>query len=50
MGHVTADPHLRITDADGIRVLAIDRPEAKNALTAAMRTAFIDVVASSLRR
>lgn len=44
---MTGDPHLRVADVDGVRVVTFDRPEAKNALTLAMRTAFIDIVAES---
>lgn len=40
-------PNLHVADDDGVRVVTIDRPEAKNALTAAMRTAFVDVVAAA---
>ena len=40
-------PNLLVTDDDGIRVVTIDRPEAKNALDSAMRTAFIDLVADA---
>ena len=30
-------PNLLVTDDDGVRVVTIDRPEAKNALDSAMR-------------
>ena len=40
-------PNLLVSDADGVRVITIDRPEAKNAMTLAMRTTLIDVVAAS---
>jgi enoyl-CoA hydratase len=40
-------PNLVLEDDDGVRVVTIDRPDAKNALTLAMREAFIDVVASA---
>ena len=39
--------HLRVEDDDGVRVITIDRPDAKNALTLAMRTALIDLVAAA---
>ena len=32
---------------DGVRVITIDRPEAKNALDSAMRTAFIELIADA---
>jgi enoyl-CoA hydratase len=35
---------LRVTDADGVRTITIDRPDAKNALTAAMRTELCDLL------
>lgn len=44
---MTDHPNLRVRDEDGVRVVTIDRPEAKNALNLAMRTAFIDLVAAS---
>lgn len=40
-------PHLRLRDVGGVRVLTIDRPEAKNALDAAMRTALVEVIAAA---
>ena len=40
-------PNLRVTDDDGVRILTIDRPDAKNALDSAMRAAFIDVIADA---
>ena len=40
-------PNLLVTDDDGIRVVTIDRPEAKNALDSAMRNVFIDLVADA---
>jgi enoyl-CoA hydratase len=40
-------PNLLVTDDDGIRVITIDRPEAKNALDSAMRNALIDLVADA---
>lgn len=39
--------HLRVEDDGGVRLVTIDRPEAKNALTLAMRTALIDLVAAA---
>ncbi|MFM8305020.1 MAG: enoyl-CoA hydratase-related protein, partial [Actinomycetota bacterium] len=38
---------LLVEDDDGVRIVTIDRPEVKNALTLAMRTALIDVVAEA---
>ncbi|GMU79252.1 MAG: enoyl-CoA hydratase [Acidimicrobiia bacterium] len=38
-------PNLHVADDDGIRVLTLDRPEAKNAMTLAMREALIEEVA-----
>jgi enoyl-CoA hydratase len=35
-----ADDHLIVDDADGVRTITINRPEVKNALTAAMRERF----------
>ena len=40
-------PNLLVSDVDGVRVITIDRPDAKNAMTLAMRTTLIDVVAAS---
>ena len=40
-------PNLRVADDDGVRVITIDRPEAKNALDSAMRNALIDDVADA---
>ena len=40
-------PNLLVADDDGIRVVTIDRPEAKNALDSAMRNALIDLVADA---
>ena len=40
-------PNLLVADDDGIRVVTIDRPEAKNALDSAMRNALIDLVANA---
>jgi enoyl-CoA hydratase len=40
-------PNLLVTDDDGIRVVTMDRPEAKNALDSAMRTVFIDLIADA---
>lgn len=47
MSAFTSHPNLPVDDADGVRVVTIDRPEAKNAMTLAMREALIDVVAAS---
>jgi len=44
---MTEHPNLAVVDDDGVRIVTIDRPDAKNALTLAMRTAFIDLVAAS---
>jgi enoyl-CoA hydratase len=44
---VSEHPNLLVTDDDGVRVITIARPEAKNAMTLAMRTAFIDHVAEA---
>ena len=40
-------PNLVVTDDDGVQVITIDRPEAKNALDSAMRTTFIDLIADA---
>lgn len=40
-------PHLEVTDDERVRVVVIDRPDAKNALTLAMRETLIDVVAAA---
>lgn len=40
-------PHLRLHDVAGVRILTIDRPEAKNALDTAMRTALVEVIAAA---
>ena len=40
-------PHLEVADDAGVRVVTIDRPDAKNALTLAMREALIDLVAEA---
>ena len=40
-------PNLRVEDDDGVRIVVLDRPEAKNAMTLAMREAFIEVVAAA---
>jgi len=40
-------PNLHVDDLDGVRVVTIDRPDAKNALNLAMREAFIDLVAAA---
>jgi len=44
---VNDHPNVRVADDDGVRVVTIDRPEAKNALDLAMRTAFIEIVAAA---
>ncbi len=41
--------HLRVDDRDGIRTITIDRPEAKNAMTAGMRAALCTLLASTER-
>jgi enoyl-CoA hydratase len=38
---------LHVDDSDGIRTITIDRPEAKNALTAAMRIRFCELCAEA---
>jgi enoyl-CoA hydratase len=43
----TEHPNLHVDDDDGIRVIVLDRPEAKNAMTLSMRTALIDLVAAA---
>ena len=40
-------PNLLVTDDEGVRVITIDRPDAKNALDSAMRTTFIDLIADA---
>ena len=35
-------PHLRVDEVDGVRTLTLDRPEVKNALDGALRTALCD--------
>jgi len=40
-------PHLRLRDDGAVRVLTIDRPDAKNALDVAMREAFVETVAAA---
>ena len=47
MSGAAPHPNLRVDDVDGVRVVTIDRPEAKNAMTLAMREALIDLVAAS---
>jgi enoyl-CoA hydratase len=39
-----ADDHLLVEDADGVRTITINRPEVKNALTAAMRAQFCALI------
>ena len=39
--------HLVVGDADGVRTITINRPEVKNALTAAMRAEFCAAVADA---
>lgn len=41
------DPHVVVRDADEVRVITIDRPEAKNAMTLSMREALIEAVAAA---
>lgn len=40
-------PHLQIHDDDGVRVLTIDRPEAKNALNGPVRSALRDALGAA---
>jgi enoyl-CoA hydratase len=40
-------PNLLVDDDDGIRIVTIDRPEAKNALDSAMRATMMDLVADA---
>jgi enoyl-CoA hydratase len=47
MSTTVEHPNLRVADDDGIRVVTIHRPEAKNALNSAMRAAFVDIVAQA---
>jgi enoyl-CoA hydratase len=42
-----AHEHLQVAGDDGVRIVTIDRPEAKNAMTLAMRNALIDVIAAA---
>src|SRR5262245_54096275 len=44
---MASHPKLLVTDDDGVRVITIDRPEAKNALDSAMRNTLIDLVADA---
>lgn len=46
MTTVTAEP-IQITDADGVRTITLNRPEKKNAITAAMYAAMADAVAGA---
>jgi enoyl-CoA hydratase len=39
-----SDDHLLVDDTDGVRTITINRPEVKNALTAAMRARFCGLV------
>jgi enoyl-CoA hydratase len=41
------DDHLIVDDADGVRTITINRPEVKNALTAAMRSRFCELIADA---
>ena len=42
---MTADDTLLVVDdRDGVRTITIDRPAVKNALTAAMRTRFCELI------
>lgn len=41
--------YLRVSDEGGIRIITIDRPEARNALTAAMRHQLCDVLSAAER-
>jgi enoyl-CoA hydratase len=40
-------PHLRVDDDGGTRTITIDRPEVKNALTAAMRDGLVQLLADA---
>jgi enoyl-CoA hydratase len=40
---------IRVVDADGIRTLTIDRPDAKNAMTSAMRTRLCELLSEAER-
>jgi enoyl-CoA hydratase len=42
-----SDDTLVVDDADGVRTITINRPEVKNALTAAMRARFCELVAEA---
>jgi enoyl-CoA hydratase len=42
-----SDDHLIVDDTDGVRTITINRPEVKNALTAAMRARFCELVAEA---
>ena len=44
---MSGHPKLLVTDDDGVRLVTIDRPEAKNALDSAMRNAFMDLIADA---
>jgi enoyl-CoA hydratase len=44
---VDADDTLLVDDADGVRTITINRPEVKNALTAAMRARFCTLIEES---
>jgi enoyl-CoA hydratase len=41
--------HLRVSDHGGVRTITIDRPEAKNALTAAMRARLCELLSETER-
>jgi enoyl-CoA hydratase len=41
--------HLRVSDDAGVRTITIDRPEAKNALSAAMRSGLCDLLSETER-
>ena len=41
---ISAEPALVVDDADGVRTITINRPEVKNALTAAMRTRLCELL------
>jgi enoyl-CoA hydratase len=47
IGDTAGHENLLVTDDDGIRVITIDRPTAKNALDSAMRNTLIDLVADA---
>ena len=44
---MTEHANLRVTNHDDVRIITIDRPDAKNAMDLAMRTAFIELISHS---